>query len=293
MKMSNIMLEMKNTFNPISKLSTFWNLNRRFCQIYKKWGLNFALNCSLSYFGIKSYMTVKYENFDVEAMVRCMPFWKESVEMGKWEPKCLKFLSGIVREGDIVFDVGAWVGPYSLFFSKLVGSGGRVIAFEPTRKSFNMLVDNLNRNEILNVFPKPCGLCNFVGTMEFRGYGRGISMVKYKKGQGTPLFYAKCTTIDKYCREHKIVPDGMKIDVEGAEGLVIEGAANVIKSYSPWALIEFHGALLTEEENNENWRKITKYAKELIFIEGRKSKYQYKDKIASKPEGNFHMFVRY
>lgn len=270
----------------------FWNLNKRFFQIYRKWGLNFALNCSLAYFGIKSYMNVKYENFDVEAMVRCMPFWKESVETGKYEPNCLDFLSGIVRRGDIIFDVGAWIGPYSLFFSKLVGSGGRVIAFEPTQKSFDMLIDNLNRNKIMNVSPKPIGLCNFVGTMEFRGYGGDASIVRYKEGL-TPLFRAKCTTIDKYCRENKIVPDGMKIDVEGAEGQVIEGAENVIKSYSPWALIEFHGSLLTEEENNENWRKITKYAKELIFIEGRKGKYQYKDKISSKPEGDFWVFVRY
>lgn len=118
-------------------------------------------------------------------------------------------------------------------------------------------------------------------------------MVRYEKGQRSPLFCAKCTTIDKYCREHKIVPDGMKIDVEGAEGLVIEGAENVIKSYSPWALIEFHGSLFSEEESNENWRKITKYAKELMFIQGRKGKYQCKNKTTSKPKGNFHVFVGY
>ena len=39
--------------------------------------------------------------------------------MGKWESNCLNFLSGIVRGGDTIFDVGAWVGPYSLFFLNL------------------------------------------------------------------------------------------------------------------------------------------------------------------------------
>lgn len=291
---ANIMLKMRNNFNRFHpKLSIFWNLTKRFYQIYRKWGLSFALKCLLSYLGLNCYMRVKYNNFDIEAMVRCMAFWKESVEMGKWEPNCLNFLSGIVRKGDIIFDVGAWIGPYSLFFSKLVGSEGKIIAFEPSPKSFNLLVEHLIRNKTLNVFPEPYGLSNSVGTIEFRGYSRDISMVRYKKGQRIPLFYARCTTIDKYCREHQIVPDGIKIDVEGAEGLVIEGAANTIKSYSPWALIEFHGSLLSEEESNKNWRKITKYAKELIFIQGRKSKYQYRDKITSMPEGDFHMLVRY
>lgn len=86
--------------------------------------------------------------------------------MGKWESNCLNFLSGIVRGGDTIFDVGAWIGPYSLFFSKLVGSGGKVVAFEPSPKSFTMLVDNANRNEILNVFPEPYGLSNSAGKIE-------------------------------------------------------------------------------------------------------------------------------
>ncbi len=238
-------------------------------------------------------MRVKYKNFDVEAMVRCLPFWKESVETGKWETNCLDFLSGIVREGEIIFDVGAWIGPYSLFFSKLVGSRGKVIAFEPCPKSFSILVDHLNRNRALNVLAEPYGLSNSTGTTEFRGYGRDISMVRYEKEEKSPRFYAKCTTIDKYCREHNIIPDGIKIDIEGAEGLVIEGATDIVTSHSPWALIEFHGSLLGKEESDENWKRITKYAKDLIFLQRAKSEYQCKNEIPSKPEGDFHLFVRY
>ncbi len=276
----------------IKGVRAHWNHTKKFYKIYRKWGSSFALKCLLSYLGIKSYTRVKYENFDIEVIVRCISFWKE-VETGKWEPNCIDFLSRIIRDGDTIFDVGAWIGPYSLFLSKLVGSRGKVVAFEPSPKSFNVLADHLNQNRALNVSAEPYGLSNSVGTLKFRGYGRDISMVRPEKGQRSPQFYAKCTTIDKYCREHKIFPDGMKIDVEGAEGLVIEGAENVIKSYSPWALIEFHGSLLTEEESKENWRKITKYAKELIFIEERKGKYQYKDKTSSKPEGDFWVFVKY
>ncbi|MCW3976795.1 MAG: FkbM family methyltransferase, partial [Candidatus Bathyarchaeota archaeon] len=171
---------------PIIKgVHAHWNHTKKFYKIYRKWGSSFALKCLLSYLGIKSYITVKYENFDVEVVIRCMSFWKE-VETGKWEPNCVNFLSRIIRDGDIIFDVGAWVGPYSLFFSKLVGSRGKVIAFEPSPKSFNVLVDHLNQNRALNVSAEPYGLSNSVGTIKFSGYGRDTSMVRHEKGQRKP-----------------------------------------------------------------------------------------------------------
>jgi hypothetical protein len=119
------------------------------------------------------------------------------------------------------------------------------------------------------------------------------SIVKYRRKEvkGLKTFTAKSITIDNYCRENKIVPDGIKIDVEGAEGLVIERARNIIKSYSPWALIEFH--FMDIEEKERNWEKITEFAKNIIFIEGDDSKYQYKDNIKTIPDGRFHVFIKY
>jgi len=55
--------------------------------------------------------------------------------------------------GDIVFDIGAYVGDTALWFSKAVGSHGKVYAFEPEPRNFEKLKANLERNKVTNVIP--------------------------------------------------------------------------------------------------------------------------------------------
>lgn len=57
------------------------------------------------------------------------------------------------KPGDIVFDVGASIGDTALWFSKLVGSEGRVYAFEPEPTNFTKLTGNLQSNKLKNVIP--------------------------------------------------------------------------------------------------------------------------------------------
>lgn len=242
---------------------------KNFYKIWRKHGINLIVKMALDHIGIKNYITVRYPKTEIEVTVRTRPFWK-NLEEGDYEQHVLPFVLNSVKEGQTILDVGSWIGSYTLLFSKLVGPNGRVIAFEPSPSSFNILLDNLERNNTSNVTAENICLGNSVGKVNLRGSGMDASTVRLDKLETSQI--VPCTTLDKYCKDNNIVPDGIKIDVEGAEDLVIGGGRNIIKTHSPWVILEFHGDFFNEKERNECWKKITRSANEIIYI-NKDSKY--------------------
>ena len=100
---------------------------------------------------------------------------------------------------------------------------------------------------------------------------------KYRKNLITKSI--ALTTLDAYCKKYKIYPNGLKIDVEGAEAIVIEGAQNIIEKYSPWVLMEFHAIYM--DNKKKNWHKIVNSAKKVLFIDGSSQKYQYGERTST------------
>jgi hypothetical protein len=85
----------------------------------------------------------------------------------------------------------------------------------------------------------------------------------------------------------------MKIDVEGAEGLVLAGAMKTIRGCSPWILLEFHGGL-TPEELRANWLQATGSAKRVIYLDGFSKVHSYGDELESMPDSySFHVFIEH
>ena len=91
------------------------------------------------------------------------------------------------------------------------------------------------------------------------------------------------TTIDEYCKNHNIKPSGIKVDVEGAEMLVIEGGMETITKYSPWVLLEFHGLYMSEELRIKSWESIVRNAQKIVYIDGNTEEYKVGDIIYRKP----------
>ena len=71
----------------------------------------------------------------------------------KREPLCTDYLmhSGVIKEGDVVLDIGANIGYYVLIESQLVGEKGKVYAVEPVRSNFELLEKNVQLNNLKNV----------------------------------------------------------------------------------------------------------------------------------------------
>jgi len=139
--------------------------------------------------------------------------------------------------GNIVFDIGAYVGDTALWFSKAVGPQGKVYAFEPEPSNFAKLKANLERNKLTNVIPGHLALSEDDGEMKIASGGSSSTITQ--TGTGTSV---KVTTIDRFLEANKLPRvDFIKMDVEGYELKVLAGAKETIKTFKPsLALSAYH-----------------------------------------------------
>lgn len=273
---------------------------RAFFTNVREFGLSFALKCTLEFLGRKTFLTVRYPLTGIRVCVRTSDFWKK-LERGQWELDAIRYVSSVLKEGQVVLDVGAWLGPYALLFSKLVQKTGQIYAFEPDPAALDVLRDNIAANHLTNIHIEEACLSNSSGKTRLktcsktrRFGGSGSSIISPLRKEVSREITVEATTVDEYCEGNNTSPHGIKVDVEGAEGMVIEGARRTIERCSPWVLLEFHGHLMPEEERLKCWQGIVAGAKKLIFIEGDSSRYHYGDEIISIPDClKFHSFIQY
>ncbi|HEV2195682.1 MAG TPA: FkbM family methyltransferase [Candidatus Acidoferrum sp.] len=161
---------------------------------------------------------------------------------GTWEPEVSKVVSEILRKGMTVIDVGAHHGYYSLYFAKCVGPTGRVFSFEPVPENFALLRKNilLNNTGWIETFQDAVFSCSkeisFAAPDKSLASGDG-SLVE---GRGGRQILVHAVTLDSFCTSKQILPDLVKLDVEGAELDVLLGARDTLKRCSPKLLIELH-----------------------------------------------------
>ena len=139
--------------------------------------------------------------------------------------------------GDIVFDIGAYIGDTALWFSKAVDPQGKVYAFEPVPSNFEKLKANLERNKVTNVIPLHLALSENEGEMQITSGGSGSAITE--TAGDTPV---KVTTMDKFVEANKLPRvDFIKMDVEGHELRILAGARETIKTFKPsLALSAYH-----------------------------------------------------
>lgn len=168
------------------------------------------------------------------------------------EPHIIKLFKDKIKENQTVFDVGAHFGYFTLLSHKLVGENGKVVSFEPSPIPLKYLRKNVNLNKLKNVKIEPLMLSNKKGIYDFYYSGFGGTMSSFKKSEGLP-FHKKvfATTLDDYCFKKNIFPDFVKIDVEGADLLVIKGFIKTLKEKRINLLLELHHKILSEKEVKE------------------------------------------
>jgi FkbM family methyltransferase len=149
----------------------------------------------------------------------------------------------LVGDGMTVFDVGANIGIYSLLLARLVGHEGTVHAFEPEPRNFDRLMTNLTLNgaanvvanrlavysesgEVtLNLFDPSLGSWHSLGTPKLADPDHPRRTVEPRES-----IAVEAVSLDDYARSREIVHvDFLKIDVEGAEPAVLEGAADLFE----------------------------------------------------------------
>ena len=169
------------------------------------------------------------------------------IKYGYWELAETAIFRKIVKKGMIVIDVGANLGYYSLMAGKLV-KDGKVYAFEPDENVFSLLTSSINANGLKNIIPiKQCvsnedGYCNLFINQDGHDSGHN-SMVWDKGGEQVSV---SSTTLDTFMEnEHIQYVNILKIDVEGAEPLILIGARKLLN--------DSEGLIILMEYNPSSW----------------------------------------
>lgn len=186
------------------------------------------------------------------------PLFASMVE-GAYDASFLEYAGKLDLKGNAVCDVGAHIGFHTMALANLVGNTGRVFAFEPNPYNLERLRMNLGRNPNLADRVHVCesALSDQNGETVFNfshNVDDSTSSGGYIDGAYVPLSkdtYTKARFVAHKVRTRTLddlFEDGpaialMKIDVEGAEHLVIKGAQQTIKRNKPILLIEIHSVM--------------------------------------------------
>lgn len=143
--------------------------------------------------------------------------WAGRVHRRTWEPEVIECFSKALRPGDVVFDVGAYVGPYTLLASRVVGPSGHVYAFEPDPVARSLLERNVGVNQALNVsvLPYAVGACDGWGSLAYGVLGDSATRITAADDAGSTG--VAIVSLRTFCRQRNVRPDVIKIDVEGGE----------------------------------------------------------------------------
>ncbi len=161
---------------------------------------------------------------------------ERAIPFGAFEPSVTKKFLDCIKKGDVVFDVGAWIGYYTLLAAQKVGSDGKVIAVEPHEKNFERLETNIEINKFSNVvvLNLAVGEESSSGTMLGRKGSSTMNQI-FKDGNAPPEdenvvlratpMKLKIETIDNVISNLRIREVNLLLlDVEGYEFFALRGS---------------------------------------------------------------------
>jgi FkbM family methyltransferase len=192
--------------------------------------------------------------------------WQQAMINDTYDQELFEAIKFLSLENGVVYDVGAHIGYHALKFSASVGANGHVYAFEPNPVNYHRLCENIELNDDLTkkITPLSYALANsrqttiFLGSAEIEngtssgGFVESASTLwpksDYVEKTGFTAMEVTQETIDNLvCSEIISPPTLMKIDVEGAEALVLQGASATIQKFYPLIIIECHSISATYE----------------------------------------------
>lgn len=160
-----------------------------------------------------------------------------SVVGGYYEAKLLDIFEALVRDSSILFDLGANIGMYTVIGCRKA-LALRSWAFEPVGENRAILTRNLAMNNVADrVSLEPYAVSDRQGRAQIHlGYSGNHSLVN---SQGSGSREIDTISLDTFIAEHDVRPDLLKLDVEGSESAVIDGASQLLGDRPPTTFMEF------------------------------------------------------
>ena len=192
---------------------------------------------------------------------------------GWWEPDYMAAFNRLLRPGQCVLDIGANHGIYALVAAQRVGPHGRIVAFEPNAQLCDLLRASVSVNGLANIVEVvQCAVGDTDGeaTLEFDEHWAAHGQIRPHieapatvRGMAARSERVRCIALDSFFADVARPVDLVKMDVEGSEGLVLDGMKRLIER-SPHLriMMEFCPSMLAEYPRDADFV--------IEFLEGRK-----------------------
>ena len=194
---------------------------------------------------VKKPVTVKIPGLDVKAYLPSL--WRGQskqlfVFRQYYEPE-LAFIESRLQRDDIFVDVGAAYGIYSLAAAKIIGKNGKVFSLEPAAGTFAHLKKNIVINGSANVTALQLAAADKAGKALLIHHPDHSRNVLSRVDTAEDSEQVRTISLDELLQEYRLDRVEMvKIDVEGAEELVLRGAIHLIRSFKPIIIFEVNTA---------------------------------------------------
>jgi FkbM family methyltransferase len=202
---------------------------------------NLARSCVVGLMGKKSRPRRILSGLARGYRIDVSPAVHLSYLLGTNEPHLQEAIRRFVTTGDTVYDIGANLGYVSLSLAKRVGERGLVIAFEPIPQNIAAFHVNIEINAIDNVQLLEVAASNCVGEAVIRlaENPSTASLVWHQDNASATELTIQTVIIDELVEAGKLAPPKfVKIDVEGAEGSVLQGMQRTIAAARPVLFVE-------------------------------------------------------
>jgi FkbM family methyltransferase len=150
---------------------------------------------------------------------------------GAYEPRLTELLKQLIEPGMVVVDGGANVGCFTMLAARLVGEAGHVYAFEPVPANFELLRRGVELNAYGNVTANRCALADRAGTatlhLDRSNFG-APSLGEANVAELAGTAEAPTVALDDFLAGENRPVDLIKLDTQGAEGLVLAGAERTL-----------------------------------------------------------------
>jgi len=188
-------------------------------------------------------LLVEVEAFKIYVSPSGSPVASPLIEGRPYEPHVVAAMRRLLKPGMVFVDVGASIGYLSMVAAHAVGVQGKVICFEPDPYNCKLLYLSAKINGFANVEIYPLAVADKSRNVIFDSMqGNGVISNFDVNLESTPMrFVVRTLPLDQILRDEESI-HVLKMDVEGAEYMVLRGAANTLKRQRPVILSEFSPA---------------------------------------------------
>ena len=214
---------------------------------------------------------IKVNNYKMKTISHDTGISSELLIYGNHEPLTTEIILDELSEGMICIDIGSNIGYYALLESKKIGKNGNVLAIEPSPENFSTLVYNikLQNDQNINAFNFAIGDKN--DEIEFLiGKKSNWSKVKDENDiieSEDKIIKIPLKTLNSFVKDNQLEKiDLLRMDVEGYENNIIDGAIEVLTKFKPKIMVEIHKMIMGKKKTREILEKLKKLNYENKFF---------------------------